>query len=670
MNASRALTLLLFGLPLAGSAHANLRLVVTQVDASILHLVAYDEGGAPPPPSPFVVLKGGRQGRPVELGPDGRFSLPRRGGSWPTGTIALADGAITLTLEHGAGERLYGAGNLDRDRSGSLMHPSGRQIVGNGVTRVPFLWSTGGWSALVANDELGISWHDEEGKLTWKVPGHALDVYLSVAADGYGALSAYSRLTGQAPIPPRWTFGFLVSRWGYSDAADVQDKWHQFRDRRIPVDAFIYDYDWFQNDWEFNPKTFPSGSLDAMKALGLKFVGIRKPRINDANRDYARKQGWAFDSPQGVDLRFDIPAARAWWWSKQLPLLRAGVDGWWNDEAEQTYDEFFYMTQTQYDGGRAESDRRVWSINRAFAPGMQRFGAALWTGDIDSNWETMANQPGTLLNWSLAGMPFVGQDLGGFIGQPSPELYARWIEQGVFQPIMRTHGMYNLARWPWAFGDDVLAATKSAIELRYRLIPYLYTLAERASATGAPMVRPLFMEFPQDERTFDLRDEWLLGDRVVAAPMLTKGTERDVYLPRGHWYDFGTGAPVEGGGTRRVEAPLGRIPAFVRAGTILPLGPLVQSTSLPQDGSLEVRVYPGADASFTLYEDDGDTYAYERGKSSRIPFRWDDSNQTLTVGVRKGSYPSMLKSRPLTVILPEGVRRSLVYTGGEVKARF
>lgn len=665
MNGSRALPLLFLGL--AASSPAALRLVVSSVDASTLHLVAYPEGFPTPPPSPFVVAKDREAGHSATLREGGRFVLP---GAFPKGTITEANGTITLTLSHGASERLYGAGNADRDRSGSLLHPSGTQIVGNGVTRIPFLWSTGGWSALVANDELGVAWNDEGGTLAWTVPGPYLDLYLSVGKDGYGLLDNLSRLTGRAPIPPRWTFGFLVSRWGYADAADVQSKWHGFRDRNIPVDAFIYDYDWFQNDWEFNPKTFPEGSLDAMRALGLHFVGIRKPRIGDGHRDFARHQGWALPSSQGTDLHFDLAPARAWWWSHQIPLLKAGVEGWWNDEAEQAYDEFFWMAETQYEGGRAADPRRVWSLNRAFAPGIGRFGAAVWTGDIDSNWDTLANQPGTLLNWGLAGVPFSAQDLGGFIGQPAPELYARWIEQGVFEPIMRTHGMLNLDRWPWAFGDDVLAATKKAIELRYRLIPYLYTLAERASSTGAPLVRPLFLEFPTDERTFDLRDEWLLGDRLLAAPVLAQGaTGRDVYLPAGRWYDFRTGAAVEGGGTRHADAPLDAIPAYVRAGTILPLGPVVPSTALAKDDSLEVRVYPGADAAFTLYEDDGDTYAYERGASSRIPMRWDDATRTLTVGSRKGSYPSMFATRHLTVVLPDGTHREAVYSGREVKVK-
>ena len=384
----------------------------------------------------------------------------------------------------------------------------------------------------------------------------------------------------------------MQSRWGYTGVGDVEDKWHQFRDRQIPIDAFIYDYDWFKNDWNFNPNNIARGSLDTMKELGLKFVGIRKPRVTGENLAYAKMQGWVLGNSLGTDLRFDLPVARYWWWSHQEPLIQAGVAGWWNDEAERTVDEFFQMTQTEWDGWRAMSDRRAWEINRSFAPGIQRFGAATWTGDISSEWETLGNQPGTMLNWILAGMPYTAQDIGGFVGQPTPEMYARWIEEGVFVPVMRAHGDLNSPRWPWAFGDDVLAAVKKAIELRYRLIPYWYTLAAQTQQTGAPLMRPLLLEFPADEKTFNLRDEWLVGARLLAAPLLTEGGTRSVYLPAGSWYDFNTDARIEGGQTFSVQAALDVIPVYVRAGTILPLGPVLQSTSLGVEDPLELRIYP------------------------------------------------------------------------------
>ncbi len=682
---------------IAGAAHADtkatlaapgLSITVSAVEPGVFHLVASAPGNPTPPVSPFVVeatawphavVRRNATGAGRVQTPQGALTvqgkrLSLRDGAGrallPSGTVTETDGTITLMLTHGPGERLYGAGNESENHAGSLTHTDGTQIVSNGVTRIPFLWSTGGWSVFVANDQTGSAWHDDGRTLTLTLPGPYLDLYLSVAPDGYGLLDAFSRLTGRAPIPPRWTFGFLLSRWGYIDAADVQDKWHQFRDRRIPVDAFIYDYDWFVNDWDFNPQTFPPGSLDAMHRMGLHFVGIRKPRVNGANQDYARSQGWVISAPFGTDLRFDLPVARYWWWSHHVPLVRAGVDGWWNDEAEQTPDEFFQMSQAEWEGWRAMSDRRAWSLNRAFSPGMQRYGAACWTGDIDSSWDALANQPGTMLNWGLAGMPYTGQDIGGFQSTPTPELYARWIEEGVFVPVMRAHGTHDSPRWPWAFGDDVLAATKKAIELRYRLIPYFYTFAAQTAATGVPMMRPLFLEFPEDAKTFNMEDEWLMGDRLLAAPVLTQGGARDVYLPAGRWYDFNTGDPISGGRTLHLQVPLDAIPAYIRAGTILPLGPVLQSTALGVEDPLEVRIYPGADAAFTLYEDDGDTYAYQRGAASRIPMHWNDRTQTLTVGARTGSFRTMLPTRHLVIVLPDGVRRTATYTGRAMRVAF
>lgn len=678
----------------AGQAQVNasgLRMSVSAVEPGAFHIVAASSQLPEPPASPFVVeqqqwskanvKRSANGGTAIQtpiatlcIGPSGVFTLQASKGAAiiRSGRISSSGNGMTVALAHGTDQRLYGAGNADENVSGDLTHHSGTQVTKNGATRIPFLWSTGGYGALIANNETGISWSDSADLLTWQVPGPYLDLYLMVAPNGgYGLLDAYSRLTGRAPIPPRWTFGYMQSRWGYADAADVRDKWHQFRDRKIPVDAFIYDYDWFVNDWEFNPKTFPSGSLAEMKRLGLHFVGIRKPRVNGANLDYAMRQGWILRSPLGTDLRFDIPAARYWWWSHQAPLVKDGVDGWWNDEAEQTADEFFQMAQTEWDGWRAMSPRRAWSINRAFAPGMQRFGAACWTGDINSDWTTLANQPGTLLNWGLAGMPYTGQDIGGFQSTPSPELYARWIEEGVFVPVMRSHGTLDSPRWPWAFGDDVLAAIKQAIELRYRLIPYLYTCAAETSRTGAPMMRPLLLDFPNDAATFNLRDEWLLGHALLAAPILVEGESRSVYLPAGKWYDFNTNKSLTGSRTVMLtNTPLATIPVYIRAGAILPLGPIMQYTGEKPEDPLEVRVYPGANGAFSLYEDAGDDYGYLKGGSSQIPFTWDDAHHRLKIGKRIGSYPGMLPIRHLNIVLPDGRARSVIYSGHAVAMSF
>jgi alpha-glucosidase len=321
------------------------------------------------------------------------------------------------------------------------------------------------------------------------------------------------------------------------------------------------------------------------------------------------------------------------------------------------------MSQQQYQGGRAVSSKRQWSINRAFSPGIQHFGAAAWSGDIDSTWAAFSEQPGTLLNWTLAGMPYVSQDTGGFQSTPTPELYTRWIEEAVFIPIMRAHGTRDSPRWPWAFGDNELAAMTKAINLRYRFIPYIYTLAEETYRSGLSPMRPLFLEFPDDVATWTLNDEWMLGARVLAAPVLTRGGERKVYLPAGNWFDGNTNKPITGAQTLDLTpVPLDVIPFYVRAGTILPLGPVIQSTAEAED-PMEVRIYPGADAAFSLYEDDGNTYAYEKGAFARIPMLWNDRTSTLTIGDRQGHYPGMLTTRHLVIALPDGLGKPVTYKG-------
>jgi alpha-glucosidase len=670
--------------PTWAQTKSPLKFNLSAVDANTFHLVGYPQDIAAPPESPFTVLKAwpgakvqsGATGSVVKakdsqftVSPTGNWELNRgTNAAKLSGTLVSSGAETVFTLKHPPGERFYGAGNEWLDKSGPLTHPSGSQLTLNGATRVPFLWSTGGYSVFIGNNISGMSWKDENGTLTWTIPVQNADIYLSVAPDAYQLLNAYSRLTGRAPIPPRWTFGFMMSRWGYEDAADVKDKWKQFRDRKIPVDTFIYDYDWFTNDWDFNAKTFPAGTLDEMHKMGLRMVGIRKPRLNETNLDFAKKQGWVLSSPYGTDLRFDIPAAATWWWSHQAPLVRAGVDGWWNDEAEQTMDEFFQMSRVQWEGWRHISLERSWTINRTFAPGIQRFGAAAWTGDINTRWDVLANQPGIMLNWSLAGMPYTSQDSGGFHGNPSPELYTRWIQSSVFVPVMRSHGTLNSARWPWAFGPDAEAAIKKAIELRYRLIPYIYTFAAENERSGAPLMRPLVLEFPNDSKTFDLRDQWLMGDRLMAAPLLNEGGKRQVYLPAGGWFDFNTGTALRGNQTLDVDAPLDSIPTYVRAGSIVPLGPIIQSTALG-NSALEVRVYPGADATFSLYEDHGNNYDYQKGAFTYLPMKWNDRAQTLTLGKRSGSFPGMPLTRSIAVILPNGQRRDVVYSGKVIQVK-
>lgn len=555
---------------------------------------------------------------------------------------AATDIGWQLSSPSGAGERVYGFGNESRHARGSLVKNSGESRVRNGVSQPPFVWSTAGYGMLVDREEPGVLWRREGGRQIWTVPGPVLDVFLMLGDTPYGILDAYTELTGRPLVPPRWTFGFMQSRWSYTSSQDVQETWRRFRQHRIPIDACIYDYDWFVNDWEWNRRTFPDPrrALLAARKLGIRIVLIRKPRVYGANRALVERNGWVGawgrrgDAP---DLDFAKPEVRRWWWARHVPLVEDGVAGWWNDEAEHYYTEFFYMALAQYEGlERSRPNQRNWSLNRAFSPGMQRLGTAVWTGDVLSEWAALPETCETLLQYGLTGMPYCGSDIGGFDGQPSGELFTRWMQAAVFHPVMRAHGTAYQDRWPWAFGPAVERAVTKAIQLRYRLVPVIYSSAHEAYNTGAPLIRPLFFEFPDDPQSWNMTDQWLLGDSLLVAPQMTEGGFRRVYVPEGRWFEFGTGRVRRGPEFLRVRSALDEIPVYVRAGSIVPLGPVLQYTGEKPVDPLTVEVYPGRDARFTLVEDDGETYDYRRGRVARTPMDWSDRARTLTVGPVQG----------------------------------
>ncbi|MFH1369507.1 MAG: TIM-barrel domain-containing protein [Elusimicrobiota bacterium] len=574
-----------------------------------------------------------------------------------------------LTFSASKDERNYGSGNPETGRSGGLIKCSAQTTVGNGITQVPFIWSTDGYGLLVDYEEKGMKWKKTSGKHYFRVPGKTLDFYIITGDAPYGIIEAYTALTGSPPVPPKWSFGFMMSRWGYKDWDDIREKWHMFRDKNIPVDVFIYDYDWFEKDWKWNNKYFPDPKENVREAssMGIKLVGIRKPRMEDkGNYDYAKSRGWLLEGTKN-DLNFSIPDAGKWWWQNNAPAFIDGMEGWWNDEAEQSMTEYHYMIEAQRDGMLAlKPGRRVWTINRAYSPGMQRLGAAVWTGDIYSSWDTLRNQPGTLMNYSMSGMVFGGQDIGGFIGLPSPELYVRWIQQGAFMPVMRAHSQQYSDRWPWAFGPEAEEAVKKAIELRYRLIPYVYSYAWQSHATGAPVIRPLFFEFPDDPAVFNMEDEWLFGKEILAAPVMNKGGERTVYLPGNTWHEFDTDNVTEGPAVISQKFPLDRIPLYIPEGSILPLGPVVQHTGGIDTVPLEVHVYPGKDAEFMLYNDDGETYSYEKGEYNLTLLRWEQASRSFTVKPIKQGYTGKGTYRVDRIVLHDTAMPAKVSLNGGI----
>jgi alpha-D-xyloside xylohydrolase len=336
-------------------------------------------------------------------------------------------------------------------------------------------------------------------------------------------------------------------------------------------------------------------------------------------------------------------------------------------------------SQAVYEGQRsADPDQRVFILTRSAFAGVQRYASAAWSGDVSADWDTLRRQVPAGLNMALSGVPWWTTDIGGFTvrrkwSRPDPrpedveewrELVTRWFQFGTFCPLLRVHGQFP-NREMWFFGGDEkhrAYETQLAFDrLRYRMLPYAYTVAADVTRRHATIMRPLVMDFRNDPEALAISDQFLFGPALLVNPVTSPGTtRRTVYLPRRHsddaggagagWYDFWTGAHLEGGQRVDAPAPYESIPIYVKGGSILPMGPELQYTDEKAADPLTIWVYTGADAAFELYEDDGVTYGYEKGASSTIPLRWDEKAGTLTLGERTGGYPEMLKAREARVV--------------------
>ena len=375
----------------------------------------------------------------------------------------------------------------------------------------------------------------------------------------------------------------------------------------------------------------------------MRFGGIRKPRLgNTALLNMARNKNWLVGAGSGDgggrNLNYSRTDVQEWYGEQQLPLLKAGVEYFWNDEGETSFFTFHWWNVAQMRTLKAFAPtKRFLTINRAFTPGMSRMGTVIWTGDIAPQWGDLQATPGYVLNWALAGAAHVTCDTGGFSGDTNALLLTRWMQAVVFIPVMRVHSTRDATpHFPFLWGDDAAAAMREALNLRYRLVIYHYSNAHTAYGSGVPMMRPLAMDFEGDAYAATLTREWMDGDALLAAPVLNEDNSTDVYLPAGDWFAFGddTGStsPLVGPANFTLSSQaLTSMPLYARAGSIVPLAPVVQRTDLLPGGALEVRVYGGADASFAMVEDDGETDAYiTSGAMRTTTFSWNDAKATLS----------------------------------------
>jgi alpha-D-xyloside xylohydrolase len=526
-----------------------------------------------------------------------------------------------------------------------------------------------------------------------------MDYYFIYGPDFDRIIGAYRELTGAAPLFGKWAYGYWQCKNRYDSQAEILGVAKRYRREHIPVDNIVQDWFWWNTMgepvWNKNYPD-PKAMVAELHKENLHLMVSLWPffRPGSAVYDDMAAKGFFIDKtkvtgfhPAGMAL-YDAfnPEARKYYWKlMDDALFKIGVDAWWLDTTEPEtegseesvllhnkvrvdgtaksgarYANLFPLMTTAavYQGQRAASDqKRVFILSRSAFAGAQRNAAAVWSGDLNPNWETLRRQIPAGLNYSLSGLPYWTTDIGGFVAADpqSPayrELYARWFEFGAFCPIFRAHGTRTTNQNEiWSYGPQTQAILARYDRLRYRLLPYIYSVAWKTTSENYTQMRALAMDFRDDPRVLNIGDQYLFGPSLLVNPVTEPGaTTRHLYLPKGNWYNFWTGESVEGGRAIDTPAPLEEMPIFVRAGAILPMGPTIEYTQQPSNDPLEIRVYPGADGDFTFYEDDGDTYDYEKGVFATIPIHWNESTHRLIVGPRKGSYPGMPQTLPVAVV--------------------
>ncbi len=574
----------------------------------------------------------------------------------------------------------------------------------------------------------------------WSEVGDGVDYYFIHGPDLRHVIAGYRTITGRATLLPRWAFGFWQSRERYETQQQGLDVVKEYRRRGIPFDNIVQDWQYWRIDqWgshEFDPQRFPdpAGWVKAIhdqhaqlmiSVWGKFYAGtdnyqqmlraghLYEPNIREKAVDFL---GYPFAFVDAFS-----PAARSMFWDMMKQrLLPLRIDAWWMDasepdltmrpdiEEQKTHIHPNHLgtgsrmllayplmlAKAVYDGHRQElPDQRVFNLTRSGFLGLQRFGAVSWSGDITSTWTAMKKQIAAGVSYAASGLPYWTMDAGGFsvparfdpAVTTNPdfeewcELNARWFEFAAFVPIFRAHGQ-RPHREMWSFGDKGAPAYEAMVQadrVRYRLLPYIYSIAGAVSHEGAGMMYPLGCYFPTDAKARSLNDAYLFGPAFLVNPITGyKERSRDVYLPetRGGWYDFWTGRWHAGGQSIRADAPYDRIPVMVRAGSIVPVGPEIHYAMEKTSAPVTIMVYAGADGDFTLYEDDGLTYDYEKGDCARIRFQWDDATRTLTIGEREGRYPGMAEKRKVRIMVvdtshPSGFSfeprtdRELIYDG-------
>ena len=608
-----------------------------------------------------------------------------------------------LHLQFQKREHIFGLGQateglLDLRGTTQYLHQANMKIA------IPFFLSTCGYGILSATDGAAKFNDNAYGSYFYTDADREMDFYFLYGPEFDDIIRGYRHLTGPARMLPKWSFGYIQSQERYESASEILDMAKQFKDRNLGLACLVQDWNsWAPGYWgqkEMDPACFPDvpGMIRSLEEEDVHFMLSIWANPCNLTQDYGEffERNLLLPASDNYNA-FDPEARKLYWEQTKRGLFDRGVKAFWCDssepfapewverepEAGTMYDEYVRTSskfiprdklnayalvhaQTIYDGMRSETeDYRVCNLTRSAHTGSQRYGTILWSGDISAKWDTLKKQIPAGLNFCASGLPFWTLDIGAFFVKQGTqwfwngdyddpdndlgyrELYTRWFQLGAFLPVFRSHGT-DVRREPWHFGEQgepFYDAIQAAIDLRYRLMPYIYSAAAETSLNGGTMMRLLAFDYRQDEEALNIKDQYLFGKNILVCPVthpMCYGvnskkienpiTTRRVYLPAGNdWFDFYTMERFTGGAWIDVPLSLDKIPLFVKAGSIIPMTDSVRNTA--QSGKMPVhyRVFPGANAAYTLYEDAGDGYAYERGEFKKTEIFWDEENQKLTI---------------------------------------
>ncbi len=672
--------------------------------------------------------------------------------------------AVKQSYQLDANEHIYGLGQF-QDGKMSQRNQRLNLLQDVLITAIPFLQSTKGYGVYWDNYSQTYFTDTFLETSFESTVGDCIDYYFINGGDADGVIAQIRDLTGQVPMFPYWTYGYWQSKERYKSQDEIVGVVKKYRELGVPIDGVIQDWQYWGDNYHWNAMEFlnpefpnPKGMVEEIHRLNAHMIISIWSSFGPQTKQFPilAQKNMLFDfktwpitdnviwpppndniKPSGVKV-YDAynPEAREIYWNHlNEGIFSLGMDGWWMDSTEpdhydikdSDYNQKTYLGSFRkfrnlyplmavggvYDHQREVStEKRVFILTRSAFAGQQRYGTNSWSGDVDADWPAFKNQISAGLNFSLCGLPYWNSDIGGFRTVKFPggvensaykELYVRWLQFGAFCPMMRSHGT-DTPREIYQFGEKGTWAydgIEKFINLRYRLLPYIYSVSWDVTTNGSSMMRALMMDFVDDKNTLDINDQYMFGQSILVCPVtesmyvnsqkdkdsyinsvedFTQVKSTKVYLPvTTKWIDFWTGKTYDGGQTIEKETPIDIIPLYIKVGSIIPMGPKVQYAN-EKTGPVELHIYPGANGEFILYYDEKDNYNYEKGLYATIKLSWNDKTQTLTLGERQGSFPGMAKELQLNIVLVDSdkgngmepsrkVNKRINYSGDEIILR-